>query len=133
MRNRRGWSVFFFICALILNSACTGQSDPTAAFTRPLEIELAIEPETIYKGEKALIEAIVIQGTQRVSDASEAVFEISKKGENDIETIVATAKGNGKYAVEKIFAQVGTYTVKAKVTAQDLTAVKSQVLTIKEE
>ncbi|MBN6189064.1 FixH family protein [Aneurinibacillus sp. BA2021] len=133
MRNRKRLAIFFFICMLVFAGACASQSASTTAFIRPLEIELTIEPETIYQGDKALIEAVVVQGKQRVSDASEAVFEISKKGENNKETLPAAAKGNGKYALEKVFAQTGTYTVKAKVTAQDLTAVKSQVITIKEK
>jgi hypothetical protein len=132
VKNRKRRRFFVFIFLLLFAGACTaGGGQPT--YTLPLQIELAVTPETVHVGQRALIEAVVTQGSDKVVDASEAIFEIAKKGERNYEELAAKSKGDGTYAIEKTFTAAGTYTIKAKVTAQDLTAVSSQVIKVKEE
>jgi hypothetical protein len=132
MKNGKRWRAFLFIFLLLFIGACAVREDKPA-YTLPLQIELTIKPDTLHTGQKALIQAVVTQGSEKVKDASEAIFEIGKKGDKNYETLEAVSKGNGIYAVEKAFASAGTYTIKAKVTAQDLTAVSVQTVKIREE
>lgn len=131
MQRKKRRYVFLVAFLLMFVGACAVQSDK-ASDVMPLEIELTIEPEAVHIGEKATIEAIVMQGTKKV-DASEAVFEISKHNEKNHEEVVANPKGNGVYTIEKAFSKEGTYTVKAKITADNLTAVSSQSIHVKEK
>ncbi|ERI11473.1 hypothetical protein HMPREF0083_00460 [Aneurinibacillus aneurinilyticus ATCC 12856] len=132
MQRKKRRYVFFVAFLLMFVGACAAQGDKAPA-VMPLEIELTIKPETIHIGEKATIEAMVIQGKKEVADANEAVFEISKHNEKNHEEVVASAKGNGVYAIEKTFSEKGTYTIKARITAGDLTAVTSQNIKVKEK
>ncbi|MCR6110012.1 FixH family protein [Bacillus sp. A301a_S52] len=85
----------------------------------PLEAEINI-PETAELGEEVVLQTLVLQGDEKVDDASEVIFEVWLDGEKaDSDMIEADLPGEeGIYEVTYEFSQNGVYMVQPHVTAR---------------
>lgn len=119
--------LFFSLLFLSLIVAGCGNSSNTDHHhtkempnTVPIEVEIEITPSTVTTQSPATITAIVTQDGETVDDASEVMFEIWLSGQDDHEMIEGVHQGDGKYSIEKSFAEKGTYYVVAHVTARNM-------------
>jgi YtkA-like len=110
------------VMILVFCSACTNDKKEEAKAEKslePINVEVKTNPETIKVNEKIEIQAIVTQGTDKVTDADDVEFEIAKKGEKS-EKILGKHKADGVYVVEKTFDSEGVYEVTPHTNARGL-------------
>ena len=116
----------FFVLALLLMflTACnsgTNNNENSKENEMPQMVEVEILlPENIEPNEEVTIQARVTQGDEMVDDASEVMFEVWQRGqEEDHDMIEGTNDGDGIYSFTKSFEE-GFYFVVAHTTARDL-------------
>ena len=77
-------------------------------------------PEQIKAGQEVTLAVKVTQGDELVEDADEVVFEIWKEGQEEHEKIEVDHQKDGIYALQKQFAEPGTYYLIPHVTARGM-------------
>ncbi|WP_051529948.1 FixH family protein [Anoxybacillus tepidamans] len=98
-----------------------GCAQTTKEPDKPAILNVKIDVKSpIALQKKTEIACIVTYGKEKVTNADEVKFEIWKQGNGQHEMLQAKHKGNGKYAVEKIFTEPGTYSIVAHVTAHNM-------------
>jgi hypothetical protein len=102
----------------VLLSGC-GQTKQEAEEPAILDVKIDVK-SPIKLNKKTEIACIVTYGNEKVTDADEVKFEIWKHGSEQHEMIKAPHKGDGTYAIEKAFAEPGTYSIVAHVTARNM-------------
>jgi hypothetical protein len=125
------WLLATVIGVLAVSSACTNEKkEETKAETKVevVNVEVKTNPETIKVNEKIEVQAIVTQGTDKVTDA-DIEFEIAKKGEKGEKT-VGTHKADGVYVVEKIFDSEGVYEVTPHTNARGMHVMPKVEITV---
>lgn len=85
-----------------------------------VKVEVKTNPAELKPNEKVEVQAIVTQGKEKVTDASDVKFEIWKDGEENHEMLEGKHKGDGVYVVEKTFPADGVYHIIAHTNARDM-------------
>ncbi|KEK21078.1 hypothetical protein BAMA_09820 [Bacillus manliponensis] len=85
-----------------------------------VKVEVKTNPAELKPNEKVEVQAIVTQGKEKVTDASDVKFEIWKNGEENHEMLEGKHKGDGVYVVEKTFPADGVYHIIAHTNARDM-------------
>lgn len=101
--------------------ACTQQesTENEEVEVLPLEVNLAV-PANGEKNEEITLTAEVYYGDEKVTDATEVLFEIWKDGEKEeSQKVEGKHSENGIYEVMYTFEEDGVYFVQSHVTAKD--------------
>ncbi len=117
------YAIIFAIMLLISGCGTTEEkqeSNSTVDEFVPISVDISIYPSPIEVNKEVTFEATVIQGNEKVVDASDVEFEIWKEGEENHEKIKSEQQEDGIYSIKKTFADIGTYHVIAHVTARDM-------------
>jgi hypothetical protein len=102
--------------SLIL-SACAQEEKPQDDAV-PQLLEVAIKTEdSIQVNQETIIKAVVTQGKNKVTNADEVKFEISKAGDDQHEMMQGKHQKDGVYSIQKTFKDGGQYYIVAHVTA----------------
>jgi uncharacterized lipoprotein NlpE involved in copper resistance len=124
-------SLFLLIGVL---TGCSNQSkaEDTGSNEVPKMVEVTIKtiPQQLIINKSTKIEALVTQGNDKVSDASEVKFELWKSGQDKHEMFKAKNEGNGIYSISKTFQTSGKYFVTAHVTAREMHVMPNQQFTV---
>lgn len=120
--------IALIVLATLFITACSSnekdknnQGQPHIGNLEVIAVQTHITPEKGQPGAPIKIEALVTQGTEKVLDANEVLFEIWRKGqEGEHEKILGSHKGEGIYAIEKAFTEEGLYYVISHVTARQM-------------
>ncbi|MBS4209296.1 FixH family protein [Bacillus sp. FJAT-50079] len=125
------WFVFISILTLVL-AACGSNENNSGEEDVPeiLEVEL-ITPEVADVGETVLLQSIVTQGEEKVTDADEVEFEVWEEGKKE-EGEMLEAKNNqdGTYEVDKAFDHDAIYHVQVHVTARGMHVMPKKTITV---
>lgn len=101
----------------IILSACA-QEEKQQDDAVPQLLEVAIKTEdSIQVNQETIIKAVVTQGKNKVTNADEVKFEISKAGDDQHEMIQGNHQKDGVYSIQKTFKDGGQYYIVAHVTA----------------
>lgn len=108
--------------AMLALVGCNIKKEDTKVEKKVEEVKVAVQtnPKEIKPNEKTEVQALVTQGTERVTDADEVKFEIWKCGEQNRETLNGKHKGKGVYSVDKTFPSDGVYHIIAHTTAHEM-------------
>ena len=125
--------VVFAILMMILTACNSGtnnnENGQVNEMPQMVEVEILI-PENIQPNEEVTIQARVTQGDEMVDDASEVMFEVWQKGqEEDHDMIEGINDGDGIYSFKKSFEE-GFYFVVAHTTARDLHVMPREEFTV---
>jgi hypothetical protein len=102
---------------IIILSACA-QEEKQQDDAVPQLLEVAIKTEdSIQVNQETVIEAVVTQGENKVTNADEVKFEISKAGDDQPEMMQGKHQKDGVYSIQKTFKDEGQYYIVAHVTA----------------
>jgi hypothetical protein len=102
---------------IIILSACA-QEEKQQDDAVPQLLEVAIKTEdSIQVNQETVIEAVVTQGENKVTNADEVKFEISKAGDDQPEMMQGKHQKDGVYSIQKTFKNEGQYYIVAHVTA----------------
>ncbi len=114
-------SILMIITGLLLmiTTACSGQGQEEEWNFEPLTVIFSYQPVTPAAGTEVELSVEVLQGDEKVDDASDVQFEIWPEGVDDHEFVHAEAKGEGVYSLKWTFDQPGRYYVMYHVTARD--------------
>ena len=134
------WILPFILSLLI--SGCTTESSPdpdpntnpapAPAQIQPLEVEFMWSPNPGQVGEAINLQVTVSQGEEQVDDAGEVLFEIWQEGQEEHEMIQATPQGEGRYAIQIVFPQAGSYHVIYHVNARDMHSMNKAELIVED-
>lgn len=101
----------------IILSACAEEEKQQDDLV-PQLLEVAIKTEdSIQVNQETIIKAVVTQGKNKVTNADEVKFEISKAGDDQHEMIQGKHQKDGVYSIQKTFKDGGQYYIVAHVTA----------------
>lgn len=118
MKNK--WVIFSLL--IILMSACSGtiEEEKEQNYLDPIEVELVMSTD-LQVNEELITEAIVTQGGESVSDASEVIFEIWQHGNpSTYSSNEGINLGNGAYQVSWNATSEGVYYIYYHVTARGM-------------
>lgn len=107
------------ILLVMITSACSGQGQEEEWNMEPLSVIFSYQPETPAAGSEVELSVEVLQGDEKVDDASDVQFEIWPEGVDDHQFVPAEAKGEGVYSLNWTFDEPGRYYVMYHVTARD--------------
>ncbi|WP_159462018.1 FixH family protein [Salirhabdus sp. Marseille-P4669] len=123
---------------IIFISACSNEnsnSDNQQDEQLPEMVEVNIQlPDKIIANENVKLSTLVMQGEEKVDDASDVTLEIWKEGvsEEDHEKILAEPVGNGLYSISYTFESPGTYHVISHVNARDMHVMPKETFEVTE-
>lgn len=129
MNNRNGkWLLTLLFAMAILTMTACGNAQKEQPETKndappePIDVQIAIKPESLNPGDTVTIEAKVTQGEEPVEDADEVEFELWRDGDADDEHKMIEGKhaGDGIYTIEQTLDDAGVYYVIAHVTARGM-------------
>lgn len=125
------------MCALLLNGCGKTEQDHTHNMVddlNPILVELTVEPTEVQIGQQVKFEAKVTHQGKNVDDAKEVMFEFWKDGDSEDQhkKEIVQGAGDGKYVLEQIFEEAGTYHVISHVTAMDQHSMPSADFTVTE-
>lgn len=117
----------------VLMSMLAGCSEKQAEDQLPkmLNVDVVISPNVANIDEPVIFQAKVTYGDELVTDADDVSFEIWRDNPEKSETFPVEHSQNGNYALEKTFAEEGTYYVYAHVTARGMHAMPKGEFVIK--
>lgn len=110
--------VLLFITSVYILSACNASSNNDETELNIIEVDVS---GSIYnpKGEESIIQALVTQGKEKVTDAK-VTFEIWRDGDKDQEMLEGDNIGKGLYSINKTFDREGSYNVIVHTYAKDM-------------
>ncbi|WP_413309416.1 FixH family protein [Bacillus sp. 1P10SD] len=114
--------IFVFISILILSlmASCSNQHENHPEQPQMLDVDLSVNPEKGEINEPITFNAKVTQGTEKVNDADEVIFEIWRSKDEKHEKVEIKNPKDGVYSLKKDFQQEGTYYIISHVTARDM-------------
>lgn len=123
-----------FLSLLVILSACSNEeTKQTEQVPELLEVTITT-PEKIKVQEEITIEASVVQGKEKVTDADEVKFEIWKAGQDDHDMVEAKHQQDGIYSIKKTFTEGGNFNIVAHTTARSMHSMpKKEILVEGEE
>ncbi|MFC5732848.1 FixH family protein [Cytobacillus gottheilii] len=126
------WIVSLGLISIVLAGCGNNGDDSNNNEEVPVFVEASLDvPESAELGEEVSFTVTVMQGSEPVDDADEVVFEIWQGEDREqSEEIEAVSEGDGKYTVQKAFAEDGVYSVQSHVTARDLHTMPKKTITV---
>lgn len=122
--------LIILLFTLLILSACS-KEEAKQREKAPEMIEVTITtPEKIKAQEETTINASVLQGKEKVTDANEVKFEIWKSGQDDHEMVEAKHDQDGIYSVKKTFTEGGNYFIVAHTTARHMHSMPKKEITV---
>jgi hypothetical protein len=122
--------LIILLFTLLFLSACSNEETKQQE-KAPELIEVSITtPEKIKVQEEATIEASVVQGKEKVTDADEVKFEIWKAGQDNHEMVEAKHQKDGIYSIKKTFTEGGNYYIVAHTTARRMHSMPKKEITV---
>jgi hypothetical protein len=125
--------MLLFTALSFMLAACSNDKDTKeqAEDITPELIEVTINtPEKIMVNEEITIEALVVQGKDKIKNADEVKFEIWKSGQDEHEMLQALNEKDGTYTVKKAFTEGGQYFIVAHTTANSLHSMPKKEVTV---
>ncbi|MGM9987037.1 MAG: FixH family protein [Bacillaceae bacterium] len=104
----------------VLLAGCSQGESKKLEEPKMLNVDVKFNPTSVKVNEEFTVQAIVTMGDEKVDDASEVMFELWKKGQEDHEMIEGVKVGDGVYELKKKVNETGTYIVVSHVTARNL-------------
>ncbi|MED4402276.1 FixH family protein [Metabacillus fastidiosus] len=95
----------------------------------PIEVTFQIS-EKIKVNEEITMEALVIQGEEKLADVDHVQFEIKKSGQKEPVMVNGIYKGNGLYRGNYTFKEEGTYTVISHVMVRSQMIMPDKEVTV---
>lgn len=122
--------IMILFLSLLFLSACANEETKQQE-QAPEIIEVSITtPEIIKVQDEITIEASVLQGKEKVTDADEVKFEIWKAGQDDHEMVKAKHQKDGIYSIKKTFSEGGNYYIVAHTTARRMHSMPKKEITV---
>ncbi|MDP4083586.1 MAG: FixH family protein [Bacillota bacterium] len=113
--------LFLFLTILVglVLTSCSQQKEGNNV-PQIIDVKLSILPEKGEVNQPVTFKVLVTQGSEKVDDADEVLFEIWRSKDSKHEQIKVKHQKNGIYQLEKSFKQEGTYYVISHVTARGM-------------
>ncbi|KHE69049.1 FixH family protein [Halobacillus sp. BBL2006] len=141
---KRLTATILFIFLILFLAACgssdqeqgAAQEDESSAESlTPPEVEVQFKEQPLPVNEETVIQAVVIQGDEKVKDAEYVEFEIwnDADGEDSSEKVKASHTKDGVYEAAYTFEKAGTYQVIAHTQVGDLHTMPQKEVTVGKE